>query len=284
MGKADEVLKQMMLYHGKRIAKEVVGNLPAQMKQTRRDVRSLQKALAGLTRQLERLMAERRAEAPVPAASEDEVEKARFTKRTLPALRKRFDLTQQELSKLLQVGSLTISSWERGKTRPRAGNVPRIIALRSMSMKQVDAALGRQAAVPAMGPQQIRDLRRKLGLSQGKLARLVGVSAAAVGTWEQGTSAPGPRSREALARIRGTGEKEGGKRAGGRKSPAARAASPTRTALSPEQIRDIRRVADLSQIELADALGVSPNSVSNWETGSASPRARSLEKLLAMRK
>jgi DNA-binding transcriptional regulator YiaG len=284
MGKADEVLRQLMLYHGKRIAKEVVGNLPAQMKQTRRDVRSLQKSLAGLTRQLERLMAERRAEAPVPAASEDEVEKARFTKRTLPALRKRFDLTQQELSKLLQVGSLTISSWERGKTRPRAGNVPRIVALRSMSMKQVDAALGRQAAAPAIGPQQIKDLRRTLGLSQGKLARLIGVSAAAVGTWEQGTSAPGPRSREALARIRGTGEKEGGKRAGGRKAPAARAESATRTALSPEQIRDIRRAADLSQIELADALGVSPNSVSNWETGSTSPRAKSMEKLLAMRK
>jgi DNA-binding transcriptional regulator YiaG len=56
------------------------------------------------------------------------------------------------------------------------------------------------------------------------------------------------------------------------------------TALSPEEIRSIREAADLSQSALAKKLGVSVNSVSNWETGSTSPRAASLKKLLAMRK
>lgn len=56
------------------------------------------------------------------------------------------------------------------------------------------------------------------------------------------------------------------------------------TALSPEQIRDIREAAGLSQKGLADALGVSLNSISNWETGHARPHLKSVRKILAMRK
>jgi predicted transcriptional regulator len=37
-------------------------------------------------------------------------------------------------------------------------------------------------------------------------------------------------------------------------------------------------------LPLADALGISSNNVSNWETGSTSPRQESVKKLLVMRK
>jgi DNA-binding transcriptional regulator YiaG len=56
------------------------------------------------------------------------------------------------------------------------------------------------------------------------------------------------------------------------------------TEMSPEEIVAIRKKAGLSQKGLAKKLGVSLNSISNWERGSTSPRAASLKKLLAMRK
>ena len=247
MAKADDLLKDMIRFHGKRVAKDVVGDLPSQVKQARQDIRSLQKELTALSRKVDQLLQATRTEAPVPAASEDEVEKARFTKRTLPAIRKRLGLTQKELAKLLQVGQLTISSWERGKSKPRAGSLAKIIALRSMGQRQVDEALGRESAPTAIAPQQIKDIRKGRGLSRAAFAKLVGVSASAVETWEQGKSAPGARSREALARIKDMGQGEVEGQVGRKRAPRAAGESAPRTELSAEEMLDIRQKAGLSQ-------------------------------------
>ena len=284
MGKADDLLKDMIRFHGKRVSREVLGDLPAQMKHARQDIRSLQKAMAALAKKVDGLLEVARTETPVPAASEDEVEKARFTKRTLPAIRKRFGLIQQELAKLLQVTAITAGSWERGRSRPRANSVARIIALRSMTQQGVDAALGRQSAVSAMGSQQIRDLRQSRGLGRAEFAKLLGVSASAVKTWEQGRSAPGARNREALARIKDVRREKGDEEVGRKGISQARGESAPQTELSPGEILDIRQNAGLSQRALAKMIGASVNSVCNWEKGHSKPRAGSLEKLLAMRK
>ena len=285
MAKADDLLKDMIRFHGKRVAKDVVGDLPAQMKQARQDIRSLQKELTALTRKVDQLLNATRTEPPVPIASEEEVEKGRYTKRTLPALRKRFGLTQQELAKLLQVGQLTISSWERGKSKPRAGSLAKIIALRSMTQGQVDTALGREKALStAMSPQQIKDIRQGKGMSRAGFAKLVGVSASAVATWEQGKSAPGARSREALARIKDMGQGEGNEQAGQKGTSREAGESAPRTELSPEEILEIRQKAGLSQRGFAKMIGASVNSICNWEKGHSKPRAGNLEKLLAMGK
>ena len=284
MAKADDLLKDMIRFHGRRVAKDVMGDLPAQVKQARKVIRTLQKEIAALTKKVDQLLETTRTEAPVLAAPEEEVEKARFTKRTLPALRKRFGLTQKDLAKLLDVASLTVSSWERGKSRPRAESMARIIALRTMSQEQVAEALGRQPASPAMSPQQIKGLRQKLGLGQGELAKLLGVWAVTVGTWERGRSAPGASNRKALAQLKAMAPGELDRRLGrtGATQPAEKPAE--QTELSPAEILSIRKKSGLSQKGLADVVGVSSNSVSNWETGSTSPRQESVRKLLAVRK
>ena len=66
-------------------------------------------------------------------------------------------------------------------------------------------------------------------------------------------------------------------------SGTALAGQEERKALTPEQVRDIRGGLGLSQKELAAKLGVSANSVGNWETGATTPRRKSVEKLLAIR-
>jgi putative transcriptional regulator len=91
---------------------------------------------------------------------------------------------------------------------------------------------GRRASVPMVGgvrmtPARIRSLRRRLGLSQQNMAKVLGVSAAAVQTWEQGRSKPRGRSRAALEKVAKMSKAEAqarttGKAASKRKATKAR--------------------------------------------------------------
>ena len=59
-----------------------------------------------------------------------------------------------------------------------------------------------------LSPRLVQKLRSRLGLSQASLARLVGVSAAAVVGWEGGRSTPAGRNRGALIALRKVGRRE----------------------------------------------------------------------------
>jgi len=54
----------------------------------------------------------------------------------------------------------------------------------------------------------IQKLRRRLKLTQGELAKLVGVSVVAVGSWEAGRSRPQGSRRAALVALRKLGRRE----------------------------------------------------------------------------
>ncbi len=57
-------------------------------------------------------------------------------------------------------------------------------------------------------PRLTRTLRKKLGLSQGQLALLLGVTSPAVGFWEQGKSRPSGEKRAAIVALRKLGKRE----------------------------------------------------------------------------
>ena len=57
-------------------------------------------------------------------------------------------------------------------------------------------------------PRLIRSLRKRLGLSQGQLATVVGVSTVSVGFWEQGKTRPTGPNRAALVALRKLGRRD----------------------------------------------------------------------------
>jgi len=61
---------------------------------------------------------------------------------------------------------------------------------------------GKEVAESRIGPRWIKALRKRLGLSQGKLADIVGVSMSAVGSWEYGRAKPGGKNKAALVALR----------------------------------------------------------------------------------
>jgi DNA-binding transcriptional regulator YiaG len=65
-----------------------------------------------------------------------------------------------------------------------------------------------EAKAARLSPRLIQSLRKRLGLSQMALARLVGVTAAAVAHWEAGGSTPTGQNRAALVGLRRVGKRE----------------------------------------------------------------------------
>ena len=65
-----------------------------------------------------------------------------------------------------------------------------------------------EARSARLSPRLVQSLRKRLGMSQMALARLVGVSAPAVAHWEAGNSAPKGPHRAALVGLRRVGKRE----------------------------------------------------------------------------
>jgi DNA-binding transcriptional regulator YiaG len=65
-----------------------------------------------------------------------------------------------------------------------------------------------EARAARLSPRLVRKLRLRLDLSQAAVARLVGVSPAAVVQWEQGRATPSGKNRAALVGLRRVGKRQ----------------------------------------------------------------------------
>ncbi len=281
MGKVEDALRDLIRYHGKRAVVEMLGDLPAQLRQARRDIRGVQKAVEELAAQVSTLLAARRRGMAVPPAPREEAEKVRFSRRTLRGIRHRFDLTQQELARLLEVSPVTVTAWETGKSRPRKANLAQIVTLRDMDQAQVDKALGRESVPQLIRPDRLKKLRDRLALTQSELADLIGVSTASVTSWETGKTTPSREMRRKIDEVRHVSRSQVDERLGrggaARPRGARRGAPP-----SSDEIRQMRFRVGLSQRRMAERLGVSANTISNWETGRTAPRGATLQRLTSL--
>jgi len=93
-----------------------------------------------------------------------------------------------------------------------------VVQLRRDNAQLLSDLKGRLAAPPAadkdalegarLSPRLIHAQRKRLGLSRNAFAKLVGVSAGAVMTWEGGRSKPREEARAALVAIRQLGKRD----------------------------------------------------------------------------
>lgn len=92
-----------------------------------------------------------------------------------------------------------------------------------------------------LSPRLVRKLRARLGLSQTGLARLAGVSTAAVTQWERGRSVPSGQNRRALVALRKLGRRDVKRLlAGARPAASARARRGRRGRGRPRRTRKRR--------------------------------------------
>lgn len=114
--------------------------------QYRRDIAALKRQVAGLSKAvafLERQEQRRVTTEPVP----QEAEGMRFRADGLRSHRKRLGLSAQDYGRLVGVSTLTIYSWESGKSRPRKQQLAKLAAVRGIgkreAMKRLELLQGR---------------------------------------------------------------------------------------------------------------------------------------------
>lgn len=76
-------------------------------------------------------------------------DKLRFRMDGFITLRKKLDLSANEMGQLLGVSGQSIYKWEQGKAKPRASQLPAIAAARKMGKKEVTAKLAGAEPVAA---------------------------------------------------------------------------------------------------------------------------------------
>lgn len=116
-------------------------SLKRQSTQYRGQIAALKRQIANLERALRRQS--KGAQARVVAAPEAESARSglRFRSKGFAAHRRRLGLSAAQAGALLGVSGQTIYHWEAGKARPRAGQLPRIDALRKLTKKAAAAAV-----------------------------------------------------------------------------------------------------------------------------------------------
>ena len=262
MAKVDAAVRDLIYYHGKKAAREVLDNLPDQVKEMRRELRDLRKTVDALREQVEVLEEYRRKQMDVPPAPEEDVESSRVTKRTLTSIRKKFGLAQDELAELLDVAPGTVSQWERGETKPRDRSKARIITLREMGKEKVDRILGREDAEHEWDGNRLRQIREQQGFTQAEMADVLDVSPNTVSGWESGRIQPTGKNRQKIRELE-------------EKSPGGVA----KQEFDGTELREFREQSDLSRADVADLLDVSYASVQNWESGDTNPQGENLRKI-----
>ena len=101
-------------------------------------------------------------------------------------------LTKRQLSLRFNVDNVTIYLWEKNRVEPSLAQIPKIIKFlgRDPFEKEKDN-LG----------DKIREYRRVHGLSQKKLAGLLGIDQTTLAGWERGEHWPSKRFIDYLAKI-----------------------------------------------------------------------------------
>jgi len=127
----------------KEIRRETEGLKKASV-QYRTEIAALKRRTASLEQQLSQL--EKSASRNTVAKVNPEVAtKARFTSNGFKSLRLRLGLTAEAIGTLLGVSAQTIYNWEAGNTSPREQQMVRIVMLRGMGKRDVDAILQKLA-------------------------------------------------------------------------------------------------------------------------------------------
>ena len=271
MGDIEEALQNFVEKRARAAAHSAIEELREPVQQLREDVRELRIKLGKLRKRVNSLSQQSRGARKLPVASREEIEKAHITPETVKNLREKHNLTQRQFARLIEVSPATVVSWEQGNTRPQPQNKAKLVPLLEMDESQVAATLQSMGAPPRITREDVKELRDKLDLTQKELASLLDVAPGTVANWEGGRGEPREKNRHAIAQLQRMPTEEVrrmlGNNSGNQEYP------------SGEQIKAIRREANMSQKDLAQELGVSGGTISNWERGSTHPQRRNADKI-----
>ena len=136
-----------------------------------------------------------------------------FSPEAIKKERQRLDLTAKDYAELVGVSMITIYSWEQGRTKPRASQLEKWLAVKGMPRAAAWKKLGLEE-LPPFNAKEVLAERKRLGLSAANYGRLVGVSMLTIYNWEKGVSAPREEAMEKWLAVKGIGKATAEKKLG----------------------------------------------------------------------
>ena len=109
--------------------------------QHRRDIAALKRQAQEQKKKIAFLEAQERKRVAEPTSSKGDVEKVRFSSRSVKALRDRLGLSAKDYGLLVGVSGITIYNWEQSKSRPRQAQLAALAAVRGIGKREVLARL-----------------------------------------------------------------------------------------------------------------------------------------------
>jgi len=271
MGTIEDALQDFIDRRARSAARDAVQKVKGPVRELQKDVRELRIEMGKLRERIGTLARQTQPGTGLPVASQEEIEKTPITPKTIRNLREKHNLTQRQFAQLIEVSPATVVSWEQGNTRPQAQNKAKLVPLLEMDESEVRATLQSMGAPPQVTGKDVKELRDHFDLTQKELASLLDVAPGTVANWEGGRGEPREKNRHAIAQLQRMPTEEVrrmlGNNSGNQEHP------------SGEQIKAIRREANMSQKDLAQELGVSGGTISNWERGSTHPQRRNADKI-----
>lgn len=144
MANIASVLKEEIIRLARKELRSETEKLKKASAQYRSEIAALKRRSVALEQQVSRL--EKDAKKNVVVKTNPEVAtKARFTAKGFKTLRHRLGLTAEVIAALLGVSAQTIYNWEAGNSSPREQQMVRIVMLRGMGKREVDAILANLA-------------------------------------------------------------------------------------------------------------------------------------------
>ena len=107
----------------------------------RSDIAALKKRVAELEIRIGKLAKLSSKSSKSASMADEEKDKLRFRQDGFITLRKKLNLSANEMGQLIGVSGQSIYKWEQGKAKPRASQLPAIAAARKMGKKEVTAKL-----------------------------------------------------------------------------------------------------------------------------------------------
>ena len=139
--------------------------------------------------------------------------RAEFSASILKKERERLDLSAGDYARLVGVAQITIYSWEYGRCRPSADQLPKWLAVKGIPKETAWKKLGLDDASDFSAKAVLAE-RERLGLSQRNYAKLVGVGTLAIFNWEHGMCIPNGPSLEKWRAVKGIGKAKAEKKLG----------------------------------------------------------------------
>ena len=161
MAKLETVIKEAIARGARRQVRVVVTPLRREVVRLRRKVVELHGTVTTLRRSAASWKRVMDASPLTPVVSEEEAKAARLSAGLIESLRKRLDLSQIGLARLIGVSGTAVAHWEAGASAPKGKNRVSLVALRKLGKREVKELLARRAKETASRTARTRKRRER---------------------------------------------------------------------------------------------------------------------------